>query len=90
MAQRSALRSLWRATRNRLAELNRRLAEGGDPDAMVFQARPSNLTNRRIANGQSRPEAPEGAPTEPKPRVEILAGSLPGARASLVRANKRF
>jgi hypothetical protein len=44
MAQRFALQSLWRATRNRLAELNRRLAEGGDPNEMVFQARPSNLT----------------------------------------------
>jgi hypothetical protein len=54
MAQRSALRSLWRATRNRLAELNRRLAEGGDPDAMVFQARPSNL-----AQSQDRERAVE-------------------------------
>jgi hypothetical protein len=47
MAQRSALRSLWRATRNKLAEFNRRLAEGGDPNEMVFQARPSNLAQSR-------------------------------------------
>jgi hypothetical protein len=44
MTRQTALRSLWRATRNRLAELNRRLAEGGDPNEMVFQARPSNFT----------------------------------------------
>jgi hypothetical protein len=37
--------SFWRAARNRLAELNRRLAEGGDPNEMVFQARPSNLVH---------------------------------------------
>jgi hypothetical protein len=43
MTRQTALRSLWHATRSRLAELNRRLAEGGDPNDMVFQARPSNL-----------------------------------------------
>jgi hypothetical protein len=40
MARRTALQSLWRATRDGLANLNRRLAESGDPSDMVFHAPP--------------------------------------------------
>jgi len=56
MARQSALRNFWRATRNRLAELNRRLAEGGDPNEMVFQARPWNLAQSqdRERGGEAR------------------------------------
>jgi hypothetical protein len=40
MARLTALQSLWRATRDGLASFNRRLAEGGDPNDMVFHAPP--------------------------------------------------
>jgi hypothetical protein len=40
MARRTALQSLWRAIRDGLANFNRRLAEGGDPNDMVFHAPP--------------------------------------------------
>jgi hypothetical protein len=38
MAPRTAFQTLWRTTRERLANFNRRLAEGGNPDDMIFQA----------------------------------------------------
>ncbi len=47
MAQRSALQSLWRATRDGLVRLNRLLAERGDPNDMVFHAPPANLSQER-------------------------------------------
>jgi serine O-acetyltransferase len=40
MARRTALQSLWRATRDGLPNLNRRLAESGDSSDMVFHAPP--------------------------------------------------
>jgi hypothetical protein len=41
MTRRTTLQSLWRATRDGLANFNRRLAEGGDPNDMVFHAPPT-------------------------------------------------
>ena len=38
MARRTAFQGLWRTARDGLANLNRRLAEGGDPADMIFQA----------------------------------------------------
>ena len=40
MKRRTALQSLWRATRHGIANFNRRLAEGGNPNDMVFHAPP--------------------------------------------------
>ena len=60
MTQRTALQSLWRATRDGLAKLNRRLAESRDPDDLVFHAPAIRSlerdVERRIVEAQKSPE----------------------------------
>jgi hypothetical protein len=58
MDNRSAVRSLWRAARGRLARLNQLLAEAAPPDDAVFfappptPARPADA-ERRIAEARN-------------------------------------
>jgi len=61
MAQNSPLKVLWRTARDGLAELNRRLAEAGDPNDMIFHAPPEShsreldLERRLLEAQRSRP-----------------------------------
>ena len=62
MAPRTAFQNLWRATRYGLANLNRRLAEGGNPDDMIFQAPATrslerDVERRMVEAGKIRPAA---------------------------------